>query len=349
MSALEPPALSYRDSGVDIDRATALIERIKPLARATARPGSMGGLGGYGALFSLAPLNYRRPLLVSSTDGVGTKLKLAFDLRRHDSIGIDLVAMCVNDVVVQGAEPLFFLDYFATGRLEVDTAAQVIAGIAQGCRLAGTALVGGETAEMPDLYRDGEYDLAGFCVGVVEDDRVLDGAAVRPGDVVLGLASSGPHANGYALIRRVLRDSGAALDQPFAGQTLGEVLLAPTRIYVRPLLRLIREVEVHSLAHITGGGFIDNLPRVIPAGQRAVIHTTAWPRPAIFDWVREYGRIAPREMLRTFNCGIGMAVIVPKESVPAAQALLSEQGETVYEIGFIEARPVSAEAVEIIE
>ncbi|MGH8582706.1 MAG: phosphoribosylformylglycinamidine cyclo-ligase [Gammaproteobacteria bacterium] len=349
MSASEPTCLSYKDSGVDIDRAAALIERIKPLARATTRPGAVGGLGGYGALFSLAPLQYRRPLLVSSTDGVGTKLKLAFDLRRHDSIGVDLVAMCVNDVVVQGAEPLFFLDYFATGRLEVDTAAEVIAGIAQGCRLAGTALVGGETAEMPDLYRDGEYDVAGFCVGVVEEDRVLDGTAVRPGDVVLGLASSGPHANGYSLIRRVLRDSGADLNQPFAGQTLGEVLLAPTRIYVRALLRLLREVEVHSLAHITGGGFIDNLPRVIPAGLRTVIHTAAWPRPAIFDWVREHGRIAPREMLRTFNCGIGMAVIVPRQAASAAQALLTEQGETVYEIGYIDARPGSAEAVEIIE
>jgi phosphoribosylformylglycinamidine cyclo-ligase len=332
-----PHGLSYRDAGVDIDAGNALIERIKPAARRTARPEVLGGLGGFGALFELPADRYRQPVLVASTDGVGTKLKLAIEAGRHEGIGIDLVAMCVNDIVVQGAEPLFFLDYYATGHLEVEVAAEVIEGIARGCELAGAALVGGETAEMPGMYQAHDYDVAGFCVGVVEKDRIIDGRAVRPGDVLLGLASSGPHSNGYSLIRKVLALSGADLDQDLDGRSLGEALLTPTRIYVKALLQLFREVDVHALAHITGGGLLENVPRVLPAGTRAVVDPERWPRPAVFDWLQRTGNIAPEEMLRTFNCGIGMVVCVGAAEADRATALLQGQGETVYPIGTVEA------------
>ena len=318
-------SLTYRDAGVDIDAGNALVERIKPHAKSTLRPEVLGGLGGFGGLFSLPP-KYREPVLVSGTDGVGTKLKLAMDMNRHDTIGIDLVAMCVNDIIVTGAEPLFFLDYYATGKLDIDTAEQVIAGIAEGCRQAGAALNGGETAEMPGMYSGSDYDLAGFAVGVVEKSRILDGAAVRPGDLLLGLASSGPHSNGYSLIRKVLEREGNPLDQPCGGTTIGEAVLSPTRIYVKPLLRLLEETEIHALAHITGGGLTENLPRVLPRGTIAEIDQTSWTRPPIFDWLAEKGNIEPAEMLRTFNCGIGMVVVLPEASLDMAQSLLNASG-----------------------
>jgi len=329
--------LTYRDAGVDIDAGEALVDRIGDDVAATRRPEVLGGLGGFGGLFALDTSRYREPVLVAGTDGVGTKLKLAHRLARHDSIGIDLVAMCVNDVVVTGAEPLFFLDYFATGRLEVDVAATVIRGIAAGCRETGCALIGGETAEMPGMYQPGDYDLAGFCVGVVERERLLRPEGVAPGDVVLGLASSGPHSNGYSLVRRVLDESGADPAGACGGVTLGEALLAPTRIYVRPLLELLADTPVHALAHVTGGGLVDNLPRVLPAGTRARLDARQWRRPAVFDWLQEAGAIAPHEMLRTFNCGIGMCVIVPEAHADAARAALTRAGETVWTIGCIEA------------
>jgi phosphoribosylformylglycinamidine cyclo-ligase len=329
--------LSYRDAGVDIDRGDDLVERIKPAARATSRPGVMGGIGGFGALFNLGALNYRKPVLVSSTDGVGTKLKLAFALNRHDTIGIDLVAMSANDLVVQGAEPLFFLDYFATGKLEVDVAEAVIRGIARGCESAGCALVGGETAEMPSMYAAGEYDLAGFCVGVVEEDAIIDGRDVRHGDVLIGLASSGVHSNGYSLVRKVLDVTGTPLAQDFHGRSLGETLLEPTRIYVKSVLALIRQVHVHALAHITGGGLVDNVPRVLPKGSCAVIRPDAWRRPPVFDWIAAAGNITREEMYRTFNCGIGMVAVVPPGEVDAAFAALAAAGESASVIGTVEA------------
>lgn len=330
------PGLSYRDAGVDIDAGNALVERIKPLAARTRRPGLLGGLGGFGSLFEI-PSGYREPVLVSGTDGVGTKLRLAMQLNRHDTIGIDLVAMCVNDIVVTGAEPLFFLDYYATGHLDVDTAEAVVSGIAEGCVQAGCALAGGETAEMPGMYAGEDYDLAGFCVGAVEKSRLIDGSRVQPGDALLGLASSGPHSNGYSLIRKVLEVSGADLDQPLDGVPLGEALLAPTRIYVRPLLALYAAQEIHALAHITGGGLPENLPRVMPENTRARIDASAWPRPAVFEWLQQQGGISDEEMLRTFNCGIGMVVVLPEEGVDAAQTLLREQGIESFLIGRIEA------------
>ncbi|HEX7044329.1 MAG TPA: phosphoribosylformylglycinamidine cyclo-ligase [Burkholderiales bacterium] len=329
--------LTYRDAGVDIDRGDALIEAIKPIAASTRRPGVLGGLGGFGALFQIPPGAYRDPVLVAGTDGVGTKLKLAIELGRHDTIGIDLVAMCANDVLVQGAEPLFFLDYFATGCLDPEVARRVIAGIGEGCRQAGAALIGGETAEMPGMYAAEDYDLAGFCVGAVERDRIIDGTNVRPGDVVLGLASSGAHSNGYSLIRKVIEVSGARLDQPFDGATLADVLLAPTRIYVKPLLPLMRELTVRACAHITGGGIPGNLPRVLPPGVRAVLDPASWPRPPIFAWLQEHGRIANDEMYRTFNCGLGMLVVVRPEDAERAEAQLAAAGERVYRVGRIEA------------
>jgi len=332
-----PSSLSYKDAGVDIDRGDELVERIKSCAAATTRPGVMGGLGGFGALFNLATLKYKKPVLVSTTDGVGTKLKLAVALNKHDTIGIDLVAMSVNDLIVQGAEPLFFLDYFATGKLDVATAQTVIQGIARGCELAGAALVGGETAEMPDLYAPGDYDLAGFCVGAVEENNIIDGREVRSGDVVLGLASSGVHSNGYSLVRKILKIKGAGLGRDFHGRTLGEALLTPTRIYVRPLLDLIRRIPIKALAHITGGGLPGNLPRVLPDGFRAVIDTKTWERPAIFRWLQDAGRVEEQEMWRTFNCGIGMTVVVSDDNVETASHRLQEAGETVYQIGHIEA------------
>lgn len=334
----DKPPLTYRDAGVDIEAGDALVERIKPAARRTVRPGVLAGLGGFGALFELPVDGYRRPVLVSGTDGVGTKLKLAIQLERHDGVGVDLVAMCVNDIVVQGAEPLFFLDYYATGKLDVDVAARVVEGIAAGCEQAGCALIGGETAEMPGMYAAGDYDLAGFAVGVVEKDRLLDGAKVREGDVVLGLASSGAHSNGYSLIRRILERAGAdPRREELDGRLLGETLLTPTRIYVKPLLRLLEAVEVHALAHITGGGLTENLPRVLPEGLGAELDPGAWPRPAVFDWLQRAGKVPDAEMLRTFNCGIGMCVIVAEAEAERAASLLREAGETVSRIGRVRA------------
>ena len=329
------PTLSYRDAGVDIEAGNRLVDRIKPYAKRTHRPGVLGGLGGFGALFELPLDRYRQPVLVSGTDGVGTKLKLALELRRHDTIGIDLVAMCVNDVLVVGAEPLFFLDYYATGQLDVEVAAAVIQGIADGCEQAGAALVGGETAEMPGMYGEGDYDLAGFCVGVVEKSRIIDGSRVAPGDVLLGLASSGPHSNGYSLIRKILAVGGAKLDQPFEDRTLGETLLAPTRIYVKPVLQLLTQVEVHAIAHITGGGLTENLPRVLPPRTKAIIDTASWPRPAIFQWLQQQGGVAETEMWRTFNCGVGMVIGVAAEDAERAQTILRNAGETVWTLGRI--------------
>ncbi len=329
--------LTYRQAGVDIDAGNRLIERIGDDVRRTRRPEVLGGLGGFGALVEIPLDRYREPVLVAGTDGVGTKLKLALAMNRHDTIGIDLVAMCVNDIVVQGAEPLLFLDYYATGHLDVDTASSVIRGIAEGCTQAGCALVGGETAELPGMYQGEDYDLAGFCVGVVEKSRILDGSKVAPGDVILGLAASGFHSNGYSLVRRVLEHSDADLDMPLDGTTLGAALLAPTRIYVKPLLALLDALPVHALAHITGGGLPENLPRVMPEHTRAVINGLSWTRPAVMRWLDEQAEIEPKENYRTFNCGIGMAVIVPAAQATDAAALLREQGETVFEIGRIEA------------
>jgi len=329
-------SLSYKDAGVNIDAGNALVERIKGVSRRTARPEVLGGLGGFGALCEI-PAGYREPVLVSGTDGVGTKLRLAMDLGIHDSIGIDLVAMCVNDLVVAGAEPLFFLDYYATGRLNVDIASDVVAGIGAGCELAGCALVGGETAEMPGMYEGDDYDLAGFCVGVVEKSEIIDGSAVIEGDVLLGVASSGPHSNGYSLIRKILEVSGADLRQPLGDATLGQALLEPTTIYVRALLALIRQVRVKSLCHITGGGLPENLPRVLPAGCDAVIDTASWTRPPVFDWLQEAGNVERREMYRTFNCGVGMVVCVASGEVDKARAVLQEHGHSAWEIGRITA------------
>lgn len=336
MDSTSKSSLHYKDAGVDIDRGNQLVERIKPLAEVTHRPGVLGGLGGFGALFDLSQTNYRTPILVSSTDGVGTKLKLAIELKRHDTIGIDLVAMCANDVLVQGAEPLFFLDYFATAKLDLEVAIHVIAGIARGCELAGAALVGGETAEMPDMYSPGDYDLAGFCVGVAEADRIIDGRQVRVGDAVIGLASSGPHSNGYSLIRKIIKLTRTDLEHDFHGRSLGETLLEPTRIYVRSVLGLIRKIPVHALAHITGGGLLENLPRVLPKDTCVLIDAGAWPWPPIFKWLETTGNIDKREMYRTFNCGIGMVVIVETNQAPAVIALLTEAGETAWGIGSVE-------------
>jgi phosphoribosylformylglycinamidine cyclo-ligase len=332
----DAPPLTYKDAGVDIDAGNALVERIKPLVVATHRPGVLSGIGGFGGLFEL-PAGYRRPVLVAGTDGVGTKLKLAIETGRHDGVGIDLVAMCANDVVVQGAEPLFFLDYYATGRLDVEVAAAVIAGIAEGCRQAGAALIGGETAELPGFYQDGDYDLAGFCVGIVERDGIIDGSRVQAGDAIIGLASSGLHSNGFSLARKVLERSGASLHMPLDGAPLIERLIAPTRIYVKPLLALLAEVEVLAMAHITGGGLPENLPRVLPEGSRAVIELSSWRRPAVFDWLQAEGGVADAELYRTFNCGLGMAVVVRRPDAERAIALLRAQGEDAWLAGSIEA------------
>ncbi len=329
-------SLSYRDAGVDIDAGNALVERIKPLAAATRREGVLAGLGGFGALFEI-PAGYRQPVLVAGTDGVGTKLRLALELNRHDTIGIDLVAMCVNDLIVQGAEPLFFLDYYATGHLNIEVATAVVKGIAEGCKQAGAALIGGETAEMPGMYAEEDYDLAGFCVGAVEKDAIIDGSAVQAGDVLIGLPSSGPHSNGYSLIRKILEAAQADLHQPFDGATLGERLLAPTRIYIKPLLKLLAEVRVHALAHITGGGLLENLPRVMPAGTCARVHPGSWQRPAVFDWLQREGNVEDQEMYRTFNCGIGMVLVVGAGDVNRTLALLHAEGEAPVVIGAIEA------------
>jgi phosphoribosylformylglycinamidine cyclo-ligase len=329
--------LSYRAAGVDIDAGDQLVDSIKRIARRTLREGVLAGIGGFGALFEV-PKKFRNPVLVSGTDGVGTKLKLAFQLGRHDAVGIDLVAMSVNDILVQGAEPLFFLDYFACGRLDVDTATAVIKGIAAGCEQAGCALIGGETAEMPGMYPPGEYDLAGFAVGVVEKDRIIDGSRIAPGDAVLGLASSGAHSNGYSLIRRILEREAADLSSDFHGQPLGDALLAPTRIYVKPVLALLQQVRAKGLAHITGGGLLENLPRILAGGLTAELDRNAWPRPALFSWLQDKGGVADQEMFRVFNCGIGMAVVVGDEDAERTMQQLRAAGESVYRIGRIRAR-----------
>ncbi|WP_020408241.1 phosphoribosylformylglycinamidine cyclo-ligase [Hahella ganghwensis] len=330
----DKPSLSYRDAGVDIDAGNALVERIKGAAQATRRPEVLAGLGGFGALFEI-PKGYQEPVLVSGTDGVGTKLRLAMQLGMHDSIGVDLVAMCVNDLIVQGAEPLFFLDYYATGKLSVDIATTVVEGIGQGCLQAGCSLIGGETAEMPGMYEGEDYDLAGFCVGIVEKSKIIDGQLVKPGDVILGLSSSGVHSNGYSLVRKIVEVSNADLTATFEGGTLGEALLKPTRIYVKPLLELIRQTPVHALSHITGGGFLENIPRVLPKNAKAVIDLDSYTLPPLFEWLQQQGNVDWTEMYRTFNCGIGMALVVPAESKDSAIEILQNAGEEVYEIGYI--------------
>lgn len=328
-------SLDYKSAGVDIDAGAALVERIKPWAERTRMPGVLAGLGGFGSLFELPVDRFRQPVLVAGTDGVGTKLKLAVEAGRHDGIGIDLVAMCVNDIVVQGAEPLFFLDYYATGKLDVDVAAEVIRGIARGCEIAGCALVGGETAEMPGMYRDGDYDLAGFAVGIVEKERLLTGRDVQAGDILIGLASSGPHSNGYSLIREILERSGCGMELGLDGRALSDWLLAPTRIYVKSLLQLLAQIRVHAFAHITGGGISENVPRVLPAGVRALIDPDAWCWPPIFRWLQQQGKVEPKEMLRTFNCGVGMIVAVSRADESAALRVLESLGESAFVLGEI--------------
>lgn len=338
------PSLSYKDAGVDIDAGNALVDRIKGVAKRTHRPEVMGGLGGFGALCEL-PTGYQEPVLVSGTDGVGTKLRLAMDMGVHNTIGIDLVAMCVNDLVVAGAEPLFFLDYYATGALAVDTAADVVEGIGKGCELAGCALVGGETAEMPGMYEGEDYDLAGFCVGVVEKSGIIDGSKVATDDVLIALGSSGPHSNGYSLVRKILEVSGDDLNAPFADSTLGETLLAPTRIYVKSILQLMKSVEIKALSHITGGGLLENLPRVLPEASRARIETDSWQWPEIFNWLQSHGNVAREEMYRTFNCGVGMVLCVAEADVERALDALNGAGENAWCIGRIEAADNSEEPV----
>jgi phosphoribosylformylglycinamidine cyclo-ligase len=330
-------SLTYRDAGVDIDAGDQLVENIKPYAKKTLRPEVLAGIGGFGALCRI-PAKYREPVLVSGTDGVGTKLKLAFELDRHDTIGIDLVAMSVNDILVQGAEPLFFLDYFACGKLDVATATKVVTGIAAGCEQAGCALIGGETAEMPGMYPAGEYDLAGFAVGVVEKSRIIDGSTIAAGDAVLGLASSGAHSNGYSLIRRIITQNKIDLSAELAGKTLSDLILAPTRIYVKSLLQLMEKLPVKGLAHVTGGGLIDNVPRILPEHLSARLARSSWPLPPLFGWLQQQGNVAEAEMLRVFNCGIGMVAIVAAEHAPAASELLRAAGETVWRIGAVQAR-----------
>jgi len=333
LSEQNQEGLNYKSAGVDIEAGNALVERIKPIAARTRTAGVMAGLGGFGSMFELPLERYRQPVLVSGTDGVGTKLKLANELGIHDTIGIDLVAMCVNDIIVQGAEPLFFLDYFATGKLDVDIAAAVVEGIGKGCEQAGAALVGGETAEMPGMYADGEYDLAGFCVGIVEKSKVLDGSKVKVGDKLIGIASSGPHSNGYSLIRKIIAHSGSALTEQLNGKSLGAALLEPTRIYVKPLLALLDKVPVHALAHITGGGLTENLPRVLPAGTKAHINLASWEFPEVFKWLQEKGKVSLPDMLITFNCGVGMIVCVAPEDEQATLETLSQLGEKAFSIG----------------
>ncbi len=337
-TAADRPPLSYRDSGVDIDAGDALVERIKPFAKRTMRPEVLAGIGGFGGLIEIGK-RFREPVLVAGTDGVGTKLMLAFAMDRHDTVGIDLVAMSVNDILVQGAEPLFFLDYFACGKLDVDVAATVIRGIATGCEEAGCALIGGETAEMPGMYPPGEYDLAGFAVGVVEKSAIIDGRSIVPGDAVIGLASSGPHSNGFSLIRRIIDASGGSLDAPFDATTIGGALLAPTRIYVKPLLTLMQEVPVKGMAHITGGGLLENVPRVLPPGIQARLDRALWTRPPIFDWLQRHGNVADDEMHRVFNCGIGMIVVVAPAHVERTLRMLDDAGERASRIGTIAAQP----------
>lgn len=328
--------LNYKDSGVDIEAGNTLVERIKPIVSKTLIPGVLTGIGGFGSLFELPVNRYRQPVLVSGTDGVGTKLKLAFELGIHNTVGIDLVAMCINDILVQGAEPLYFLDYFATGALDIDTASAVIEGIGKGCEMAGAALVGGETAEMPGMYPSGEYDLAGFCVGIVEKNKIIDGSRISPGDKLIGIASSGPHSNGYSLIRKILQRENASLETILAGRSLGNHLIEPTRIYANAINRLLKDVEVKGIAHITGGGISENLPRILPNNSAAIVDPKSWPTPPIFSWIQEKGGVEDREMLRTFNCGIGMIVCVASDDEKQAIRNLEESSEIAYRIGLVE-------------
>lgn len=347
MTDQNKPSLSYKDAGVDIDAGNALVDRIKGTVKATRRPEVMGGIGGFGALCRI-PSNYKNPILVSGTDGVGTKLKLAMDLDHHDTIGIDLVAMCVNDLIVLGAEPLYFLDYYATGKLSVDIASRVVAGIGEGCLQSNCALVGGETAEMPGMYEGNDYDLAGFCTGVVEEDQIIDGSKVQDGDVVIGLASSGPHSNGYSLIRKVLDVSNADTSASLDDKTLAEALLAPTRIYVKPILELLKTHTVHAISHITGGGFWENLPRVLPSNLAIRIDATRWKKPDVFDWLQANGNITDTEMFRTFNCGIGLVLVVPETDASDIVSALEALGEAATIIGAIEdkvEKPVIIEGI----
>ncbi len=329
-------SLSYRDAGVDIDAGDALVDAIKPIAERTRRPGWMESIGGFGGMFEIPPGRFKEPVLVSGTDGVGTKLKLAIEMNKHDTVGIDLVAMCANDIIVCGAEPLFFLDYIATSRLHNEVAEQVIAGIGRGCELAGAALIGGETAEMPGMYGEDDYDLAGFCVGAVEKSKIIDHSGVAEGDIILGVASSGVHSNGFSLVRKVIESGDHKLSDSFAGSTLGDVLLTPTRIYVRSLLVLTNKIEASAIAHITGGGLPGNIKRVIPEGFGAVLDSRQWNQPEIFDWLQIHGNIETDEMQRTFNCGIGMAIIVNSNDEQTATTILEDHGETVFTIGHIE-------------
>lgn len=333
--------LSYRDAGVDIDAGDDLVDRIKPMAKKTMREGVLAGIGGFGALFEV-PKRYKEPVLVSGTDGVGTKLRLAFEWNRHDTIGQDLVAMSVNDILVQGAEPLFFLDYFACGKLTVDTAATVVGGIAKGCELSGCALIGGETAEMPGMYPPGEYDLAGFAVGAVEKSKIITGATIAPGDVVLAIASSGAHSNGYSLVRKIIERAGAKPSDDLGGRPLGDVVMEPTQIYVKPLLKLINEINVKGMAHITGGGLVDNVPRVLPENTQAVLHRDSWQMPELFRWLQMKGGVADAEMVRVFNCGIGMVVIVSTAQADAAIQSLKAEGLHAWTVGEVVERPTGA-------
>ncbi len=335
MSEQNQESLNYKDAGVDIEAGNDLVECIKPIAAKTRRPGVMAGLGGFGSLFELPLDRYKKPILVSGTDGVGTKLKLALELGIHDTVGIDLVAMCVNDIVVLGAEPLFFLDYYATGKLDVETATSVVKGIGKGCELAGAALVGGETAEMPGMYSQGDYDLAGFCVGIVEKDKIIEGNQVKAGDKLIGIASSGPHSNGFSLIRKIIEKNNTPLDISLSGVSLGKELLEPTRIYVKSVLTLLETVQVHALAHITGGGLTENLPRVLPNDLNAVIYLSSWEFPNIFQWLQQQGNITQADMLTTFNCGIGMIACVDANDESETLAILNQQGETAFTLGEI--------------
>lgn len=343
---MEKSSLSYKKAGVDIERANALVSDIRQIATRTRRPGVMGSIGSFGALFEI-PSHYRKPILVSGTDGVGTKLKLAIEMNKHDTIGIDLVAMCVNDVACLGAEPLFFLDYFATGRLNSAQALAILTGIGKGCELAGAALIGGETAEMPGMYHGDDYDLAGFCVGVVEKDHIIDGSQVQIGDCLIGVASSGPHSNGYSLIRKVIEKAQARLDMPFEQSTLGETLLTPTRIYIPALKALQKSLTVHAIAHITGGGLVENLPRVLPAKTKAVLQQRSWQWPPIFQWLQQQGNIETAEMARAFNIGVGLVICVNKRDADTALGVLKATGETAWVLGHIESsdHPPSVELV----
>ncbi|MBC3870720.1 phosphoribosylformylglycinamidine cyclo-ligase [Undibacterium oligocarboniphilum] len=347
MSTSTPVSLSYADAGVDMVAGDALVDAIKPFAKRTMREGVMAGIGGFGAMFEVSK-KFKEPVLVSGTDGVGTKLKLAFHLNKHDTVGIDLVAMSVNDILVQGAEPLFFLDYFACGKLDVAAATDVIKGIAYGCEQAGCALIGGETAEMPSMYPDGEYDLAGFAVGAVEKSKIIDGSKIQPGDVILGLASSGIHSNGFSLVRKIIEVANPDLNADFDGRTLGEALMAPTRIYVKPLLALMDSMEVKGMAHITGGGLVENVPRVLGDTLTAILHKDAWQMPPLFSWLQQHGGVADAEMHRVFNCGIGMVVIVAQDQADAAMDQLAQAGESVYRIGYIRNREGNEHPAQVV-